>query len=37
MKTRELLNNVITSAILFDEKIIANSDEGEFEEMLVDI
>ena len=33
VKTKELLNDAIASAILFDEKIIRNGDEGEFEEM----
>lgn len=32
-KTRQLLNDVIASAILFDEKIIANGDVSEFVEM----
>lgn len=33
VKVRELLNDAVASAILFDEKIIKNGDEGEFEEM----
>ena len=33
VKIRELLNDAIASAILFDEKIIRNRDESEFEEM----
>lgn len=33
VKVRELLNDAITSAILFDEKIIQNNDEAEFKEM----
>ena len=33
VKVRELLNDAIASAILFDEIIIKNGDEGEFEEM----
>ena len=33
VKVRELLNDAIASAILFDEKIIRNRDESEFEEM----
>lgn len=33
VKVRELLNDAIASAILFDEKIIRNGDECEFEEM----
>ena len=33
VKTKELLNDAIASAILFDEKIVRNRDESEFEEM----